>query len=130
MANKRLSTDQVEEMKAMVVQGVYPEDIAQHFHIAVSSVHNYKNRFREEGLQFPSVKGKRPSGAISPTDSLAKVREQMKPDSNRTSTTGSSVVGVMNNTSTYKFIINGVSVEIGDGAKSVNIGKDSMEIRF
>lgn len=133
MANKRLAPSQVEEMKNMVIQGVYPEDIANHFNIAVSSVHNYKTRFKEDGVKFPSVKGKRPAGAIKPEDTLTKsVKQTIRPDINLSKRNQTNITGVLDGYSdnVYKFIVNGVSVEIASGAKYVNIGKDSMEIRF
>lgn len=117
MAHKRLSLQQVEQMKQMVQQGTAPEDIAKHFGVAISSVHNYKARFKAEGVNFPSVRGKRPTGSV-----------EKKP-----------VIGqIGNNVSSpqqidgkgYKFIVNGTSVQISGHAKNVNIGKDSMEINF
>lgn len=124
MANTRLSDSQIAEMKTMVSKGVYPEDIAKHFNIAISSVHNYKNRFKKQGLKFPSVKGKRPAGALKPVDSLG---QNNKVDSNLIERPINSDGYDRNH---YKFIVNGISIEVGSGAKSVNIGKDSMEIRF
>ena len=123
MANKRLEMHQINEMKEMVAKGVYPEDIANHFGIAVSSVHNYKKRFKDEGLKFPSVKGKRPSNSLKPEDVLPK--EKQVPNSSH-----NSIIGVVNGNESYKFIVNGISIEIGEGAKSINIGKDHMEIKF
>lgn len=113
---KRLSIQQIEEMKTMVANGQAPEDIAKYFNVAVSSVHNYKARFKAEGLQFPNMRGKRPTGSVKPVS---------KPVS---------VVGVVNqskqNKENFKFIVNGVSVQISAQAKSVNIDKDTMEINF
>lgn len=48
----------MKELQKMVMKGVYPDDIAKHFNIAISSIHNYKNKFKKEGLKFPSIKGK------------------------------------------------------------------------
>ena len=79
----------------------------QHF------IHNYKKKFKEEGLKFPSIRGKRPTGAI---DLLS--REPVVINNNPTTKNG------------YKFVVNGVSVEISAQAKNVTIGKDSMEINF
>ena len=123
MAKKRLDISEIDKMKNMVLKGVYPEDIAQHFNIAVSSVHNYKKRFKDEGLDFPSVKGKRPSNSIKPKDTLNPQSQQQK----------TNVVGVVNTRivkEQYRFIINGISIEISPEAKYVNIGKDFMEIKF
>jgi hypothetical protein len=131
MANKRLSPDQIQEMKDMVVRGVYPDDIAKHFDIAISSVHNYKTRFKEEGLVFPSVKGKRPSGAPSPEDiNKSKKDTHVSPAPPAAKPQQTSIEGVVNSNSPFRIIINGVAVMIGEGAKSVNIGKDSLEIQF
>lgn len=110
---KRLSLVQVEQMKEMVQKGVAPEDIAKKFNMAVSSVHNYKARFKAEGLNFPNVRGKRPTGNIP----SAEIKQ---------------ITGVVqkNNDSNFKFIVNGVSIQISSQAKSVNIDKNTMEIKF
>lgn len=110
---KRLSIEQIEQMKSMVQQGIAPEDISREFNIAVSSVHNYKARFKEEGMKFPVVRGKRPShGKVTPEPPQ--------------------VTGVVNRVpgENFKFIVNGMSVEITGQAKAVNINKDSFEVKF
>jgi hypothetical protein len=98
----------------MVKQGVAPEDIANHFGIAISSVHNYKNRFKAEGLDFPSVRGKRPTGSV---------------EVNHTSP-GGSEVPIIKSTGEYKFVVNGISVQISSEAKDVRIDKDGIKINF
>lgn len=124
MANKRLKSQEIQEMKQMVSQGIAPDDIAKHFDIAISSVHNYKKRFKEEGLQFPSVKGKRPTGSVDVhVKPLNLANSTVKPIGQINSPTSL-------NQDDYKFIINGVSVKISGKAKNVNIGKDHMEINF
>lgn len=114
--SKRLSQEQIEQMKTMVLNGTAPEDIAKVFNIAVSSVHNHKARFKAEGLSFPNVRGKRPTG------------ETPKQGGTTTKTT----IGVVEQTdnTNFKFIVNGVSVQISSEAKSVNIDKNTMEIKF
>lgn len=121
MANKRLSLEQVNQMKQMVQTGVAPEDIAKHFKIAISSVHNYKARFKAEGVKFPSVRGKRPTGSVA-----AQSQPTHKPMGQIVSAPAStSVSGEV-----YKFIVNGTSVQISGHARNINIDKDSMEIKF
>lgn len=120
MANKRLSLVEIEQMKKMVLAGKAPEDIADHFGVAISSVHNYKNRFKAEGLKFPSVRGKRPTGSAS-VDPHSPTADKTVPMMGQLSSSPGSG---------YKFIVNGVSVQISSEAKSVNIGKDSLEIKF
>jgi UDP:flavonoid glycosyltransferase YjiC (YdhE family) len=117
MAHKRLSVEQIQQMKQMVQKGTSPEDLANHFQIAISSVHNYKKRFKTEGVKFPVVRGKRPTGSIDDT----------KLNNNNYNTIGQFKNDI---TDGYKFIVNGVSVEISAQAKKVSIGKDSMEINF
>lgn len=112
MANKRLSLGEVQAMKDMVQKGIAPEDIAKHFGIAISSVHNYKNRFKAEGVKFPSVRGKRPTGSIESV----------------TETSSSKIV--LTKSDGYNFTINGVLVHVSGQAKSVNINKDGIEINF
>jgi transposase len=118
MANKKLLPNEVQQMKLMVQKGISPEDIANHFKIAISSVHNYKKRFKQEGVDFPVVRGKRPTGSVERVSSVS---------NNNLSTIGQIKNQVTDN---YKFIVNGVSVEISSQAKKVSIGKDTMEIKF
>lgn len=119
MAHKRLSLEQVDQMKQMVQRGTAPEDIAKHFGVAISSVHNYKARFKAEGVNFPSVRGKRPTGSVETKSTIHKPIGQIK------SSTPPEIDG-----EGYKFIVNGTSVQISGHAKNINIGKDSMEINF
>lgn len=118
MAHKRLSLDQVDQMKQMVQRGTAPEDIAKHFGVAVSSVHNYKARFKAEGVNFPSIRGKRPTGSVEPVTPSPKPIGQINSVTQKI------------NSEEYKFIVNGTSVKISGHAKNINIGKDSMEINF
>ena len=122
---KRLSIEQIEQMKALVLKGTAPEDIAAQFNIAVSSVHNYKNRFKEEGLTFPNIRGRRPqrnTEAFKPKDSFTPVQKDIK--------SPKQITGVIEGKDQFKFIVNGVSVQISGSAKSVNINKDSFEVNF
>lgn len=119
---KRLTSDEVRQMKDLVVKGVAPEDIARQFDVAISSVHNYKKKFKEEGIQFPSVKGKRPTGSISAPSTLPKTSTE--PKSAIRSGNSNPQAGGM------QFIINGTTVNITGQATNVTIGKDSMEIKF
>ncbi len=119
MAHKRLSIEQVSQMKTMVKNGAAPEDIAKHFGIAVSSVHNYKARFKSEGLNFPTVRGKRPTGSVEVKNTTShKPMGQISSAATKVDKDG------------YKFIVNGTSVQVSGSAKNINIGKDSMEINF
>jgi len=120
MANKRLSLEQMEQMKQMVQKGSAPEDIAKHFNIAISSVHNYKTRFKADGVKFPSVRGKRPTGSVEVKSAVNKTAGEVQPEISTQELNGD----------TYKFIVNGTSVQISGHAKNINIGKDSMEIKF
>lgn len=122
--SKRLSIAQVDEMKQMVIKNVAPEDIAKHFNIAISSVHNYKARFKAQGVKFESQRGKRPKGTIpTVTASEPKVTREKS----------NQITGVFdtNTKDAFKFIINGVSVQISADAKSVNIiDKNTVDIKF
>jgi len=115
---KRLSHADVEQIKKMVLSGTAPEDIANHYGIAISSVHYYKSKFKSEGLNFPSVRGRRPSGSVDTPVTQHKPIGQINSATQNVEGDG------------YKFIVNGTSVQISGHAKNVNIGKDSMEINF
>lgn len=116
MANKRLSLEDTEQMKNMVIKGVSPEDIAKHFKVAISSVHNYKKRFKQQGVEFPDVRGKRPSGSVD----VQSAKDTKKVASTHQLTSQDSM----------NFIVNGVSVHVSANAKNVNISKDTIEITF
>jgi hypothetical protein len=116
MANKRLTAVEIQRMKTMVANGTAPEDIAKTFGMAISSVHNYKKRFKDQGLKFPSVRGKRPTGSIEPVSNVSKHVQS-----------ASSSIAQQDG---FKFVVNGVSVQISDQAKNVTIGKDKIEINF
>lgn len=119
MANKRLSLQDIELMKTMVSNGVAPEDISKHFNIAISSVHNYKGRFKADGLKFPDVRGKRPTGSIKiPSKQVYKLPEQ-EPHTITSSEQNK-----------YNFTVNGVLVQVTGVIQSVNITKDGIEVRF
>jgi len=123
MANKRLSLENIELMKAMVVRGTSPEDIAKHFDIAISSVHNYKKRFKELGLKFPDVRGKRPSGtvdvlSVTPVSS-APVKNEIKNDNSVTTAE-----------SKLNFVVNGVNIQITGETKNVTISNNGIKVDF
>jgi transposase len=122
MANKRLSLEDIQQMKTMVQKGVAPEDIAKHFSIAISSVHNYKNRFKAEGMNFPTVRGKRPTGSvdIQSKDPGKTSEKHVASELKQTPTMESSM----------NFVVNGVTVHVSAEAKEVNISKNNIEINF
>lgn len=122
MANKRLSLEDIQQMKSMVQKGVAPEDIAKHFNIAISSVHNYKNRFKAEGVKFPDVRGKRPTGSVE-------VQGSTKPVTTGSSS-GQQTTVAPTAESGMNFVVNGVPVKVSAEAKNVNITKNSIEINF
>jgi DNA-binding NarL/FixJ family response regulator len=130
MSNKRLTPEQLEEIKQMVINGVYPDDIAKHFGVAVSSVHNYKNRFKLDGITFPSIKGKKPHNAPKPDE----VSEKINVISDfKNGLSNHDIIGVLDrndNKQDYKFIIGGLSVIISKKAKTVTITDDHVEIKF
>lgn len=116
MANKRLSLEDTEQMKKMVMKGVSPEDIAKHFKVAISSVHNYKKRFREQGVNFPDVRGKRPTGSVDVTS----IKDTKK----------TTLTHQLTSQDSMNFVVNGVRVHVSANAKNVNISKDTIEINF
>jgi hypothetical protein len=121
MAHKRLSLQDVEQMKSMVQRGVAPEDIAKHFDIAISSVHNYKARFKQQGVKFPDVRGKRPTGSVGEVNTTSALK-QVTPAQHEQQ--------MVSAESSMNFVVNGVQVQVSAGAKNVNISKDSIEVTF
>lgn len=122
MANKRLSLSQIEQMKKMVVHGTAPEDIANHFGVAISSVHNYKTRFKEQGVVFPSVRGQRPTGNIDSALGRANTPSSL-PAVNSAGKNNA-------NAQTLTVVVNGVSVNVNGNAKEVIVNKDRVQINY
>lgn len=118
MPTKKISPEEIKKMKRMVVQGVYPADIAERFNMAVSSIHNYKKKFREEGLEFPSLRGKR-------QEFYQSLEQPEKPQRDETQMQLN-----FHNPDNYTFVINSVEVEVSKEARHVNIDKDKMEVQF
>ena len=126
MAHKRLTFDQVNQMRTMVKNGAIPEDIAKHFGLSISSVHNYKNRFKSEGLSFPTVRGKRPMGSIETKNIVSEPKVQSTPAAASANTPPSKKA----EKEAFKFIVNGTSVKISANAKDISIDKGSIEVNF
>lgn len=120
--SKRLSVQQIAEMKEMVIRGEKPDDIAKHFNIAVSSVHNYKARFKAQGESVPNVRGQRPKGSVKPV-AVSSTYQVERPNTRNTKTTKQT-------DDRFNFVVNGISVQISSQAVSVNIDKNKMEINF
>lgn len=122
MALKRLTLQDVDQMKSMVQRGVAPEDIAKHFKIAISSVHNYKARFKQQGVKFPDVRGKRPTGSVGEVSKPITVLKQVDQQAQQQPEVSAD--------SSMNFIVNGVQVQVSAGAKNVNISKGNIEVNF
>lgn len=124
--SKRLSLVEVAELKQMVKNGEKPDDIAKHFNIAISSVHNYKARFKAEGEDIPNVRGQRPTGSVKPVKAAS---SKIKGITQRTKS--APVNAKLNHdTAPFNFVVNGVSVQVSSQAKSVNIDRNKIEIKF
>lgn len=122
MSHKRLNNAEKAELKQMVINGVAPDDISKHFGVAISSVHNFKKQLKDQGVQFPSVKGKRPTGAVTPSGSV-KAQGSTK--------AVQAVVETRQKTNANtNVIINGVSYEVSDQAKKVVIAKGEIRVDF
>ena len=111
----------MEQIKTMLQNGVKPEEIAEKFGVTVASVNNYKKKFRDAGMSFGSgSKRGRKAKSASASD-----------DGEETTPAPIGQIGRSKGTAqAYRFIINGVSVEISGQARNINIGKNSMEINF
>lgn len=115
MAKKKLDSGKLEEMRRLVQEGVTPESISKHFKIAVSSVHNYKKMFKEQGLKIPDVRGKRPSDIIStkPVEMFSQ-----RPAQN------------LNGMSYICLVVNGVQFMISNKARKVEVLEDKVLVEF
>lgn len=122
---KALSEFQIAEMKTMVTDGVQPQKIADHYKIGISTVHNYKNKFKKEGLVFSSVRGREAQGGIkSPATSL--FNNNVQRNNSIVSKTNAQTNPQNQMLSGSTFVINGTSVNVSSEAKSVNINKTAQ----
>lgn len=112
----KLSKAQLEEMKKMISKGVSPEDISNHFNVAISNVHYYKAKFKKEGLNVPNLKGRRPTGSV----------QQSAIPGNTPVAAGN--IGVSGQDMTL--VVNGVPVTIHGTAKNVTISNGSLHVNF
>ena len=120
MARKKVSVEDMEQIKTMLQEGVKPEEIAEKYGVTVASVNNYKKKFRDAGMSF---------GAGSKRGRTAKAASSDEGEAPAVSPIGQIGKGKSSGQA-YRFIINGVSVEISGQARNINIGKNSMEINF
>lgn len=116
---KRLSIEQIEQMKAMVKNGEKPEDIAKHFGVAISSVHNHKAKFKAEGVEFPNLRGQRPTGEVKTVESKIKSPKQV-----------TSVRSSSSNRQSFDIVVNGVQISISGSAQHVSVNPNRLEIDF
>ena len=115
----------MEQIKTMLQEGIKPEEIAEKFGVTVASVNNYKKKFRDAGMSFGSGSKR---GRKAKTAAVSEGGETNAPAP--IGQIGRSKASTNANAQAYRFIINGVSVEISGQARNINIGKNSMEINF
>lgn len=123
MSHKRLNDAEKAELKQMVISGIAPDDISKHFGVAISSVHNFKKQLKDQGVQFPSVKGKRPTGAVAAQGSVKAQAGVVNVPSSKPQTRQPSAANT-------NLIVNGVSYEVSAQAKKVVIGKNEIRVDF
>lgn len=122
MARQKVSAEDMEQIKIMLQEGVKPEEIAEKFGVTPASVNNYKKKFRDAGMSFGSGSKR---GRKAKSASVSEDGEVSAP-----APIGQIGKGKGATSQAYRFIINGVSVEISGQARNINIGKNSMEINF
>lgn len=113
--NKSLSVVEMSQLKEAVMNGEPPVDLSKRFNVGISTIHNYKTKFKQEGAVFPSVRGRRvTTGQLKNEHKITPVK------------TTNSILNQHNNT----FIVNGIPISITSTAKSVNINNTSNGIVF
>jgi transposase len=65
MSYMKLEDAKVQELKEMVLQGAMPKEVSDRFGVAISTVHTYKRKLREAGLEVPNVRGQRPGISLA-----------------------------------------------------------------
>lgn len=114
MNQKRLTPEEKEKLQGMVLQGVTPEDISKYFGIAISSVHNFKKKMKDEGIVLTNMRGKRPVGVSA----LAVNNVPMTPSS--VERPGDSKFVVL--------VVKGVTIQIAKSTANFSIDGDVITI--
>lgn len=60
MKTKKLNGQQIESLKKLIIQGKLPSELKDMFDVSISTIHNYKREIKENGVELPNAKGKRP----------------------------------------------------------------------
>jgi transposase len=130
MANKRLTNEEISTMRQMVLDGVSPEDMSKHFSIAISSVHNYKKRFKQEGMEFPMIRGQRPSGDVhKPQRDLVEELDHVEQKVKKMIHKSVSIPVIEQQSECeYKFYVKGKLIEIKGDITNIILRKDTIEI--
>lgn len=127
---KSLNDAEVGKLKKMALQGYTPVTISKNLGCAVSTVHHYKDKLRkEEGLQFPKVKGKRPGELPYPEPRHVPSFTHAVAGSDKSQAKGIGN-GVSSVQQPIQFVINGVPVHVAPDVKSIEIGNNIIHINF
>lgn len=123
---KKLTNAEVKDLKRMALQGITPADIGKNLGCAISTVHYYKDKFRkEEGTKFPAVKGKRPSETLHQVPSFSRPIRGFDKGGGKDIVEAKAIVN-----HAIKFVVNGVSVHVDPGVKSIEIQDNTIHINF
>jgi len=127
---KSLTEAEVGRLKKMALQGYTPASISRDLWCAISTVHHYKDKLRkEEGLQFPKVKGKRPVEVSysGPRNVPSTSRHVAGLDKTQVQSAENTATPVQQS---IQFVVNGVTVQVAPGVKSIEIGNNIIHITF
>lgn len=127
-----LAPSKLADIKRLVLAGTGPKKISDDLGVSISVVHKYKAQWKEEGLEFASIRGQRttpatsivppkrsrPSGTVAPAGTVS---TQNGPQGTTKIQQGTSMKGHNN------FIVNGTSIHIANNAKSVTIDKSDKD---
>lgn len=118
----KLSEKDIELLKILLIKGAYPDDIAKYFNISISTVHKYKSDFiKNENLNFPSISGRKPNHAPKIEDLIKEISKEKEGE--KSEEIGSEQIS-------YKFVINGITVEITGVPNKIDISKEGIDIKF
>src|SRR5690606_22873461 len=117
-----LSEKDIELLKILLIKGAYPDDIAKYFNISISTVHKYKSDFvKNENLNFPSISGRKPNNAPKIEDLIKEISKEKEEEKSEE---------INSEQISYKFVINGITVEITGVTNKIDISKEGIDIKF
>lgn len=114
MSNKKLTKENIEEIKNELLRGKTSREVSSTFNLSVSTINNLRLELKEQGFLFPNNRGRRPS---EKSEQINEIRPK-----------GKTVISSEATKLTYH--VNGTTIIFNTKPKSLYISPNQIEIDF